>query len=922
MKKYLLLIFLLGLLASPRAAAQEFTEGLFTYRVLNDDQGNPTTNVAIVSSTVEDNADVVIPETTTFDGQEYAVTTLTGLSRKVNTLNLSKNIVEIDENFFGDLDVTTEIICSGENPVFSTCDGLLYSKDYSVLKACPVNIETLTTHEMTKTIDSWAISGSDVKTVVLNEGLEKIERCAFRYCVKLSSIGFPESLKAIGDEAFFGCEKLLQSIYIPSSLTFDKNVFKSAPILEYVVSQDNPNYSVFDGNLYNKDLTELLFFAGGRTSIQFPSEIKKIGEEAFSWSNIKEVVIPASVTEIDRLAFHCCSNLVSVALPNTIETLSWYAFSTCRSLREFIIPTSVKYISNKAIGGCRSLESIIVPEQVERVDADAFFGNNKDCKVIFMGDNVEFYTNSQLNTVRNNHPTYYAKGNTYYSLLNIFNQNTEMVRPLPEVLFGSYDIWIGPDSSFGCNNWLGGFSESNAGVSGLQFDVTLPDGLKIDKMEFNGDVTGCQQSWAQLENGDYRFIGYTTDGAAFKDALNLEWHFISDETLKPSEVVVHDIYLSISGTEYKLNDESFRVTGYEIIWPDLYGLLEEGDEYILSNPLTPQLEGISYRWFTRDDNYVAKVEENTLHALKPGSFDLWVEIEDVNHGTQQLAGRYTVSSALWGDADGSKAIDLADVVAVVNKILEREVENFNAKLADVDRNGRINVVDVTQIVKLVLAQPVPDEGEGDVTAAPGLRELSFGEARLGADGKRHISLEIETSSDYTAMQTDIELPEGYIVEAVSLGSELGKHALDYAAVAPQTTRLILYSASLAELPAGRNAAVVDLTLSGAGEGSIRASRALACDADGRSYTLAATEAPLNITTGVSSAESAGMSATAVAGGMEITAPEGTAVTVSDIAGRVLLSFTADAAPAFRPFAPGVYVVAFEASSATAKVLVK
>ena len=920
MKKYLLLIFLLGLLASPRAAAQEFTVGEFTYRVLNDDQGNPTTNVAIVNSTVEDNADVVIPETTTFDGQGYTVTKLIGLSRNVNTLNLSKNIVEIYGYFFANQHVTTEILCSEENPAFSTFEGSLYSKDFSSLVGCPVNIETLTTHDNTKKIGDSAASRSKVKNVIFNEGLEQIGNFSFHGCEELSDVTFPESLKSIGQEAFRNSK--LTQVYIPSKLYSISESFRNVPIQYFYVSSENPYYTVFDGSLYSKDLTELKCFAVARSTIQFPPEVTSIGSFAFAGSMIKQLVIPETVTAINPQAFLDCRELTSVELPNSIESLAHMMFWGCDKLNNFKIPDSVKGIGGYALDGCRSLDAIIVPDHVESVSADAFEGCRNDCKIIFIGENVDFYTDSQLNTVRNNHPTYYAKGNTYYSLLNIFNQNTEMVRPLPEVLFGSYDIWIGPDSSFGCNNWLGGFSESNAGVSGLQFDVTLPEGLKIDKMEFNGDVTGCQQSWVQLENGDYRFIGYTTDGAAFKDALNLEWQFISDETLKPSEVLVHDIYLSISGTEYKLNDESFRVTGYEIIWPNLYGLLEEGDEYILSNPLTPQLEGISYRWFTKEDNYVAKVEENALHALKPGSFDLWVEIEDVNYGTQQLAGRYTVSSALWGDADGSKVIDLADVVAVVNKILEREVENFNAKLADVDRNGRINVVDVTQIVKLVLAQPVPDEGEGDVAGAPGLRELSFGEAQLSADGKRHISLEIETSSDYTAMQTDIELPDGYTVEAVSLGSELGKHALDYAAVAPQTTRLILYSASLAELPAGRKAAVVDLTLSGAGEGSIRASRALACDADGRSYTLAATEAPLNITTGVSSAEGAGMSATAVAGGMEITAPAGTAVTVSDIAGRVLLSFTADAAPAFRPFAPGVYVVAFEGSAVTAKVLVK
>lgn len=379
MKKYLLLIFLFGLLASPRAAAQEFTEGLFTYRVLNDDQGNPTTNVAIVSSTVEDNADVVIPETTTFDGQEYAVTTLTDIGRNVNTLNLSKNIVEIDEYFFGVVRVTTEILCSEDNPAFSTFEGSLYSKDFSTLVGCPVNIETLTTHENTKKIGDYAAYNHyEVKNIIFNDGLEQIGNFSFSGCEELSDVTFPESLRSIGEDAF-RYSKLTQ-VYVPSKLYSGIDAFRDVPIQCFYVSSENPYYTTFDGSLYSKDLTKLLCFAGGRSTIQFPPEVTSIGFWAFAGSKIKQLVVPETVTSIGVNAFMNCVELTSVELPNTIEFLPNAIFYGCRNLKNINIPDSVKGIGSAAFRYCSSLEAIIVPEHVETVSVDAFFTTTMTAK--------------------------------------------------------------------------------------------------------------------------------------------------------------------------------------------------------------------------------------------------------------------------------------------------------------------------------------------------------------------------------------------------------------------------------------------------------------------------------------------------------------------------------------------------------------
>ena len=922
MKKYLFLFILLGFLA-PSLAAQEFTEGPFTFSVLfNSGYETPSVNVWI-SGEIE-GSDVVFPATVSPEHTDtiYTVKEITHKGGDVHydNIKIPETVVSVSDVFIFRNRPLKAFEVSEANSALKSVDGCLYSKDGTILFACPSDLDVVEIAEGTTTLGAYSISDNKAKEIRLPNTIQTIQSLAMSGCPNITEIALPESLTEITSDAFCGCVNL-STVYIPDRMALLDNfaMFKGCPITNFMLSSANENYSEFLGGLYSKDFSKLISFPSTRETVAIHTDTRIIGSYAFSESNASEIALSDNVSEIGGAAFEN-SKCETILLSDKIVEIPGSAFSDCRNLKNFVIPASVERIGGYAFSECVSLKSLVVPETVKRISLLSFLGTEErsDCKVVVLNPDIELGLDifpSELKC-----PTIYAAGNTFGRLEAAFPANSGFLKKLPDY-FVFYNEWImglGPNSSYSITFGIYDFAGS---TNGLQFDVTLPEGVSIVSMSFSDDSDSCSSEWVKLSNGDYRLLSYKTDGSAFDEPCSFDFHVESNESLKRSDILFHNIVASIDGIKYPIKDETMHITGYDINVPEVLEI-EEGDSLDLPHPLTGDFEGITYSYGSSDTTVATIENNNTLHALRPGVFQISVNVVDPNYNVPGNFRDITVTPALWGDADRSKAIDLADVVAVVNHILEREVENFSAKLADVNRDGSIDVADLTSIVKLVLAQPVPDEGEGDVTAAPGLRELSFGEAQLGADGKRHISLEIETSSDYTAMQTDIELPEGYIVEAVSLGSELGKHALDYAAVAPQTTRLILYSASLAELPAGRNAAVVDLTLSGAGEGSIRASRALACDADGRSYTLAATEAPLNVTTGVSSAESAGMSAMTVAGGMEITAPEGTAVTVSDIAGRVLLSFTAEGAPAFRPFVPGVYVVAFEASAATAKVLVK
>ena len=77
--------------------------------------------------------------------------------------------------------------------------------------------------------------------------------------------------------------------------------------------------------------------------------------------------------------------------------------------------------------------------------------------------------------------------------------------------------------------------------------------------------------------------------------------------------------------------------------------------------------------------------------------------------------------SILGDANGDGVVDVADVVAIVNYILEKPAENFNFKDADVNGDEVIDAADVVGVVNIIL-------DKGNVNAArvrAVLRESGF-----------------------------------------------------------------------------------------------------------------------------------------------------------------------------------------------------
>ena len=129
---------------------------------------------------------------------------------------------------------------------------------------------------------------SNIKSVIIAEGVTSIGNCAFAQCYGLTSVTIGNSVTSIGDSAFF-CSSLT-SIEIPNSVT---SIGYSA--FFYCTSLTKVNICSIEawcGILFANDTSNPIYYAHSLylndeliTDLVIPNGVKSIAEKAFEYNN-------------------------------------------------------------------------------------------------------------------------------------------------------------------------------------------------------------------------------------------------------------------------------------------------------------------------------------------------------------------------------------------------------------------------------------------------------------------------------------------------------------------------------------------------------------------------------------------------------------------------------------------------------------
>lgn len=283
---------------------------------------------------------------------------------------------------------------------FTTEGDAVYSKDGSVLIKYNGSETAYDSAANILSIGSFAFTGNqNLKTVVLNN-VTNIGGWAFYYCENLTSVNILSSVSIIADDAF--CESYNLSNFSVSSYgdieVIGNEAFYSTSIKEFTIGA---NVSYLGQGAFKYSKISSLIIENGLDIIRY-STFQECPNLCF-------VNIPASVTEIESLAFKGCSLLIEVTfaensnlksigydafaecvvllcvtIPKSVETIGENCFNNCLNLSEvrFEAASKLNSIGANAFRGCLQLYFIALPAGLEYIGESAFFDSALRCAVI------------------------------------------------------------------------------------------------------------------------------------------------------------------------------------------------------------------------------------------------------------------------------------------------------------------------------------------------------------------------------------------------------------------------------------------------------------------------------------------------------------------------------------------------------------
>jgi uncharacterized repeat protein (TIGR02543 family) len=136
----------------------------------------------------------------------------------LTSVTIPASVTDIEREAFAANDRLLAIVVDGNNPYYSSVDGIMFSKDGKTLlqypggKALNVTIPSGVTR-----IGPWALcSCHNITSVTIPDGVTTIDHDAFSSCWSLTSVTIPNSVTGIGDAAFYGCS-MLTDVYFGGS---------------------------------------------------------------------------------------------------------------------------------------------------------------------------------------------------------------------------------------------------------------------------------------------------------------------------------------------------------------------------------------------------------------------------------------------------------------------------------------------------------------------------------------------------------------------------------------------------------------------------------------------------------------------------------------------------------------------------------
>lgn len=293
-------------------------------------------------------------------------------------VTIPDNVIEIGPSAFAKTNVTKINMSNNVRDIGS-----------SAFKDCK-KLKSIEFSDNIQNIGSYSFySCNNLKEIKLPKKLKSLGNSAFFYCKNLSKISFPNSVETIGVLCFSATQWLenqqkknpqviVNGILIDASKCTGKVYIskKVKHINENAFFIEGPNIIEFKEVVIPNSVISIGDFAFSSCyyleKITIPKSVKKIGVGCFTntkWLQNQQEKNPLVI--INGTLIDGKTSKGKVIIPKSVKRINDLAFSFA-NIKEVVIPSSVLSIGNSAFLYCESLEKITIPKSVKDIGSGCF----------------------------------------------------------------------------------------------------------------------------------------------------------------------------------------------------------------------------------------------------------------------------------------------------------------------------------------------------------------------------------------------------------------------------------------------------------------------------------------------------------------------------------------------------------------------
>lgn len=707
MKKILLMLF--GVLMALPLTARDFTytyeNRMLTYTVLDEDA-----KTVRVTNTVEVTGELVIPSVAKdANNVEYTVTQIAGSSfrsKGLTSVTIPNTVTFIGNYAFNLATDLAEVNFGNSVAIIESC----------AFGGCSSLTELKLPNSVT-TIGLATFGGCEgLKEIIIPNSVQTLAERAFENCTAVTTIILGNPATSINRSAFTGCTGLKKNAY-PNTMS---NPFSYGTSIGY-----NPEGAIIeDGIVWGPDKKEIRFASynlQGKYTV--PNYVTSIAHHAFyNCPGLEEVTIGTSVNSIAiGNAFEGCTgiNRFTILSENIVynpglsqdytlrvpaNKLADYTQALSGSSNVTLLPWSslepvatdgtfniglnesktlaLYLVAATAVTGFQT--DITLPEGLTIAETDSkldvTLGAGKAASHVLTASKVEGENTYHI-TVTSSENATFTDGT---DLLNI-TIVSDQTRRSGDITIGNTNITLSDGQSVLPENVT--ITVPYLGVTNIILTPATAD-LNLGKtLALTAELTPADASWGttlEWRSSDPSVATVSEDGVVTPVAKGTVT-ITATSTFNPEVSASAEINVTNFAQSLTLNVENVTI--------------EDGETLQLNPVLTPaDAEQPELTW-TSTNTSVAHVDENNvLHALIPGTATVTATNAASGLRTSIVI---TVTEVLKGDANNDGEVAIDDVESVVNYMLEKNPTPFKVNKADVDRNGSINILDVTKTITII-----------------------------------------------------------------------------------------------------------------------------------------------------------------------------------------------------------------------------